>query len=200
MKIIWLLILGVLLSLPVSVIAQAVPQDTDSATIQIINQEHKNTRKFFSDELTRQRNDFYKEFQDRATYYETEANSIVKDAVWKLGLMWGGVVFLIFGMSNFLGRRLEKRKWTKMLDSAKTEILAEVNKEKQVIDQQHKAKEQQIVQATKQVNQRNADLNTKSEQLAKARPQLIAMQQKIAQQQKELKDVMGNLDMFGGKV
>jgi multidrug efflux pump subunit AcrB len=186
-----------MLLLPIAY-SQNVPAD-DSGLTQTMIQEHKNTRKFVSDEITRQRTQFNKDFEDRAEYYKNEADSLINQAVWKLGLMWGGIVLLVFGMSNFLNRRLEKRKWNKMLESAKAEIMAEVNQKKEKIDAQHKERENQLVQGHQAIVQKNAQLNQKAEQIKKARPQLQAMQKKMAQQQEELKKVMNNLQLFEDK-
>jgi ABC-type multidrug transport system fused ATPase/permease subunit len=112
------------------VFGQTVPQDDNIEVIQAINKEHKDTRKFISDELTRQRDELWKEAEKQALYYEAEAQSFLRKAVFKLGLLWGGIMFLIIGINTYLSRKLEKRKWNKMLESAKEEMRAEFNKQK----------------------------------------------------------------------
>lgn len=181
------------------VLSQNIPKD-NSASEQLIAQEHKNTRKFVSDELTRQRNEFYKGFEDRAEWYKREADDMINNAVWKLGLMWSGVVLLFFGISNFLNRRLEKRKWNKMLETArseiKTDVIAELQQEKTKIDTEHKQTEQTLIDEQIKLNERKRQIDTKADALAKARPQLQAIQARIKQQQAELNTVMGKLDLF----
>jgi len=66
MRLIKLTIMVALLLLPVAVLAQEVPDDKSIRTEQMISQEHKNTRKFFSDEMTRQRQEYFKMIDDRA--------------------------------------------------------------------------------------------------------------------------------------
>ena len=192
-----MLIIGLII-LPV-ILAQNIPKE-GTASEQLISQEHKNTRKFVSDELTRQRNEFYKGFEDRAEWYKREADDMINNAVWKLGLMWGGVVLLFFGISNFLNRRLEKRKWNKMLESAraeiKTDVMAELSREKDKIDAQHKQTEQTLIDEQIKINQRKRQVDTKEQALAKAKPQLHAMQKRIADQQQELNKVMRELQLF----
>jgi len=183
----WKLMLIIsLLVLPTIVLAQAVPQDTDTSREQLIVQEHKNTRKFVSDEITRQRNDFFKTMEKEGAEYEKKANSIVSDAVWKLGLMWAGISFFVFGVAGFIGRRLDKRKWNKMLDSAKEQLKAEATQQKTQIDQQ----KAQVVQQQKTVQDQ-------ASALAKAKPQLVAMHQKMQQDQKKLQEVMKELGVGG---
>lgn len=199
----WMIMLILSIMFIPFVFGQAVPVDVDASTLQIVVQEHKNTRKFFSDELTRQRTEFFNTMEQQAKEYENKADSIVTDAVWKLSLLWAGIVFFVFGMSNFLGRKLDKRKWNKMLDSAKAEIMTDVNQQKAKIDAVHQQREEKIVKATQTLTQKESALESqgdiikhKRESLNKARPQLIAMQTKIAEQQKELRKVMGDLQLF----
>lgn len=191
-----ILLIMVFLILSISGIAQSVPEDVDSTTIQVINQEHKNTRKFLSDELTRQRNEFFKQFEERADYYESRADDMVNDAVWKLGLMWGGVVFLIFGLSSFLNRRLEKRKWNKMLESAKAEIMADVNQKSMQKEEQVTKAQQEVSKQKSELDKKEQNIKQKMDYLQKTRPQLVEMQKRIAMQQKALQDVMSKTDLF----
>lgn len=181
----WIIMLIISLLVLPTVLAQ-VPQDTDTSREQLIVQEHKNTRKFVSDEITRQRNDFFKTMESEANNYEDKANDIVSDAVWKLGLMWAGITFFVVGVLGFIGRRLDKRKWNKMLDSAKEQLKTEATQQKTQIDQQKQqvAKEQKTVQ-----DQATA--------LAQARPKLLAMHQKMAQDRAELEKVMNELGVGG---
>jgi len=134
------------------VFAQTVPQDTDMQVIQAISKEHKDTRKFVSDELTRQREELFKEVEKQAIYYENEIQSFLREAVFKLGLLWGGIVMFVVGVTHYLSRKLDKRKWNKMLDSAKEELRAEMMQRKpepspqqirQTYDIQERVKRQQ---------------------------------------------------------
>lgn len=116
--IIWLLLV---LIIP-AVIAQVVPKDIDTTVVQKIDQEHKNTRKFFSDEMTRQRQEYFKSIDDRANYYETTANHLLTTAVLKLGLLWAGIVIFVVGITQFTRLRLEKNRFEKMLKTIRHEI------------------------------------------------------------------------------
>ena len=170
------------------VLGQAVPEDVDTGTAQVIAQEHKNTRKFVSDEITRQRNDFFNEMEAQGKEYENKAEDLVSNAVWKLGLMWAGVVVFIFGVGNFLGRKLDKRKWNKMLESAKAEIIAEVNKKKAVVETELKQKSNQILA-------REMDVSMKEQYIDKAKPQLHEMQRRLKAQQEELNQVIHKINL-----
>jgi len=119
-----IIIICLLYILPV--FSAPVPQDVDTQEIQTIQQEHKNTRKFFSDELTRQRNDFFKEMEDRAHYYETEAEDLVRTVFWKLALLWGAIVFIIFGLLNVLRLKLKEKEIRKLKNDIKNDILNEL--------------------------------------------------------------------------
>lgn len=102
--------------------AQTVPEDVDTSTLQKIDQEHKATRKFVSDELTRQRTEFFKEIDDRATYYENTVERLLSRTILYLGLLWGGIVLLVVGVTQFLRLRLERNKFEKMLRVIREQI------------------------------------------------------------------------------
>lgn len=91
------------------------PQDI--VIIDNIQAEGKTNRKFTSDELTRQREQLLREVDDRANYYEKQFNDMISTAVLKLGLLWGGIVFIITGLNTFLLRKLERRRYKMLLDS-----------------------------------------------------------------------------------
>ena len=124
MKSLIYIIVGLLLLVPV--ISLEVPKEDNTQLIQNIHQEHGNTRKYFSDELSRNRNEFFKEMDSRANYYEEEVDNMLTTAVWKLALLWGGVVFFIVAFNNVLRIILEKKRFKKFKESLKGEILNEM--------------------------------------------------------------------------
>jgi hypothetical protein len=149
MRKIWFMVLVLLCLLPV-VIAQGVPppapSDVDAVLMQKITQEHQNTRKFVSDELTRQREEFYKQFDDRAVFYEKEFFNTINTAVLKLSLLWAAVVFFVFGLNNLMRITLEKKRWRRVKETIKDELKAEMflrnppqpqPQQKTVFDQPH---------------------------------------------------------------
>lgn len=168
------------------VLGQAVPKDTDSATLQTIQQEHKNTRKFVSDELTRQRNEFYTEMESRSKYYENRAENLINTAVWKLSLLWGGVVLIVFGLSSFLNRKLEQRKWSKMLDSVKHQIISEVNAKKTEAESEIAHKAQAVAQQHQQARQQYR-------QTQDARTELVELQKKIEAQTAQVRQMISKV-------
>ena len=91
-----------------NVVLAQVPEDIDTTTLNKINTEHANTRKFFSQELVRQREVFFKEIEDRAIFYENEARDLKRNMFWQLGLMWAGVVLFVFSINSFLAIKMER--------------------------------------------------------------------------------------------
>lgn len=102
------------------------PQEVNTAVVSQIQQEHKNTRKFFSDELTRQQKVFFDQVDDRADYYETTVDKFLTTAVWKLALLWAGIMFAVTSFNNFLRIRLEKRRYEKLKKNIKEELVKEL--------------------------------------------------------------------------
>jgi len=105
---------------------QTAPDPNQVATLNKINQEHSNTRKFFSDELTRQRQEFFKMMDDRFIYYEDTYRDIMATTTWKLTLLWAGVVLFITSFNNILRNILEKKRFKKLKESLKGEILRDM--------------------------------------------------------------------------
>jgi hypothetical protein len=107
--------------------APSPPADINIAVMQKIDQEHKTTRQFFSTELTRQRDEFYKSFDDRAAFYEQEFFDTLNSAVWKLSLLWGAIVLSIVGLSNMLRITLERKRFRRMKQAIKDELKVEMH-------------------------------------------------------------------------
>lgn len=122
------LVLIVALLIPVvkAQTAQPPPTDMNVAVFTKIEQEAQNTRKFTSDELTRQREQFYKQFDERALFYEKEFYDALHTAVLKLSLIWGAIVFLVIGLSNMLRITLERKRFRRMKDTLKDELRTEI--------------------------------------------------------------------------
>lgn len=99
-----------------------VPEDVDTKIVQKIDQEHKNTRKFLSDELTRQRTEMFKQLDDRANYYEDTVNDILTKTLWSLGLLWASVTLFVVGITSFLKVRLERRRYDRLQKNLFDEI------------------------------------------------------------------------------
>jgi hypothetical protein len=103
-----------------------VQPEKDTATISVIQQEHKNTRKFFSDELERQKKDFFNKWDDRANYYENTVDRMLTTTTWKLALLWGGILIMFVSFQSFLKIRMDKAKYDKFKDNVKEEIMKEL--------------------------------------------------------------------------
>lgn len=126
-------ILGLFLMLVCfSFIAYAVPvQDvhdtlTKTEIFSKIDDEHKNTRKYFTDELTRQRTEFYKAIDDRAIFYEKEFNDVLTKTYFKLGLVWGGIVLFIVGLSHILKLKTERIRYNSLKNNLSLELKKEL--------------------------------------------------------------------------
>lgn len=124
MKTITIMIISLMLILPIFGSSQqtqpASPEDL--ATLNKIQLEHSNTRKFMSDEITRTKNTFFTDFDDRATYYEETFFSALNTAVWKLSLLFGGIIFFAMSINHILSIKLEKNKYKKLKKALKDEI------------------------------------------------------------------------------
>jgi hypothetical protein len=122
-----LIAIAALFIIPIAIAQSAPPPaDVDTAMFQKIDLEHKNTRQFFSDELSRQRLEFYNQFDERARYYETEFYDALNTAVYKLSLIWGAMVFVIVGLSNMLRISLESRRYKRLKETVKDELRVEM--------------------------------------------------------------------------
>lgn len=154
-----------------------VPKDTSNVVMNKVDQEHKATRKFFSDELTRQRQEFFKMMDDRANYYEDTADNMLTTTAWKLGLLWGGIVFVVVGLTSFLKVKLEKKRHQKLKQSLKEEITTELLKEQKKTQEQIDARKKQAFQQS---------------------PEAMKLRQKIAQEQAQLKATVDQYNKMSG--
>jgi hypothetical protein len=94
-----------------------------------IDLEHKNTRKYVSDELTRQREQFFKEIDSRATYYEREGKSMLTTTYWKIGLVIGGLMFFTVGLNQVLRLKTERTRFNKLQKHLSEAIIQDIRKE-----------------------------------------------------------------------
>lgn len=118
-------VLVVVLPFTLAQVPQA-PSDVDNVVLQKITQEHQNTRMFLSTELTRQRTEFYTQFDERAKFYEDEFFDSLDKTTYKLSLVWGGIVFAVIGLSNMLRITLERKRFRRMKETLKDELRAEI--------------------------------------------------------------------------
>ena len=122
------IILGIFILFCGSVYAQVAtpPQDYNTVIINKIQQEEATTRKFTSDELSRQRDVFFKDYDSRAQFYEKEFFNALNTAVIKLTAIWAAIVFMVFGLSNILRITLESKRYKRMKDSIRDELKMEL--------------------------------------------------------------------------
>lgn len=122
-----IMLIVTVLSIELIAAQTTIPPDVDTGVYAKVQQEHKNTRKFFSDEMTRQRTEMFKEWDDRANYYEDLFLSTITSLLWKLGLTIAAVVFFFFGFSRLMVTRLEKKKFEKFKKIVLSELRQELN-------------------------------------------------------------------------
>jgi len=91
-----------------------------------IDLEHKNTRKYVSDELTRQRTEFLKEIDDRGSYYEKEVNTMFATFYWKVALVGGGVMLVIISIIAVLILKIERKRYKLFKEHLSESILKEL--------------------------------------------------------------------------
>lgn len=119
------------------VIAQAqVPVDVSTTEHRVIQQEHQVTRKFFSDEFQRQRNELLDDFDERGKYYEGKFDQTISSTVWKLSLLWSGIVFVAFGLTSVFRVKKETKRFNILRKSTKDYVMGEIKKEKFKEDEQ----------------------------------------------------------------
>ena len=124
----WLLLTLMIVTCASLVVAQEPqPTPTDVATANKISQEHKITRQYITKEMDKQREEFFEQLDDRANYYEKTADDMLSNAVYRLGFLWTAVVFVVFGINNFLRLKLEKRRISRLKKALKDEILNDRN-------------------------------------------------------------------------
>jgi len=92
-------------------------------------------------------------------------------------LLWGGIVFITVGLFNTLRVKLEQRRYKKLKQTLKQEVTNDIFKEQM--------KSADAVQKQK-------------EDIAKTKPELVALQTRLAQEQAKLKDLMGNYNKITG--
>ena len=153
------------------VVAQA-PVDIQTPLNDKIVQEHKATRKFFSDEMTRQRTEFYNMMDERAINYENQVNDLLRTTAIKLFLLWFGSGALIIGLHSFLRNRMEKRRYSKLKDSLTKDVKEEIDKETQ--------------KKTNDLQQKRIQIDQRIEMLNKAKPQLNKIKEQIESQLSEI--------------
>lgn len=101
-------------------------EPSDVNTLNKIRQEHANTRKFVSDELTRHEQSFFEQFDDRANYYEETFISTTRNAVWKLGLLWISIMLIHSGMVSFLRLRFDKKHHKRLQQMVREAVKSEL--------------------------------------------------------------------------
>jgi len=122
-----LIIIGILFficSLTAVIGQTANPEDLQ--TLNKIAQEHQNTRKYFSDEFTRQKTQMFKDFDDRANYYEKTFDDMITNTIFKLALLWGGIMLFFTSFNNFLRNRIEKKRYKKLKENVIEEVLQRI--------------------------------------------------------------------------
>jgi hypothetical protein len=162
-----------------------VPQDVDTGTVQKIDQEHKATRKFVSDELTRQRTEFFKQIDERATYYENTVERLLSRTILYLGLLWAGIVILVVGISNYTRLRLERHRFDKMMRAIREQIAVAPTP---VADTQRESYADHNVKLTRErlISKQSWAEKYKQKKLEKERQKLMKEKQKILDRESKL--------------
>lgn len=94
-----------------------------------IDLEHKNTRKYISEEISRQREQLFKEADDRGAYYEREFNKMLVTFYWKFGLITMGLLFFVVGINNLLKLRIESRRFKLLKEHLAESIKKDIRKD-----------------------------------------------------------------------
>jgi len=111
-------------------------QMTKTEVFSKVDEEHRNTRKYFTDELSRQRDNFYKEIDDRGLYYENEFKKMLMETYFKLGMIFAGVVIVSVAISHIFKLKTERARFNNLkkclVDELKLELFGkqEIKEEK----------------------------------------------------------------------
>lgn len=111
------------------VVSAPVPDDVSTVTLQKIDAEHKVTRQFMANELTKRETEFLKEFTGRADYYEDSYEDIMKKSVWKLGILWSGILLFFISFNKMIDLKTEEKKYQVLKDAIKKDLMDEFRKE-----------------------------------------------------------------------
>jgi len=120
------IILAVLILIANFVVAVEIPTEQNTVVINKVDQEHKNTRQFISNEFTRRQDDFLKQLTVRGDYYESAVNEMLRTGVIKLTLAWMGVVFFVVSLNHLISNRTEKKRYGVLKDSIMKDIRLEL--------------------------------------------------------------------------
>lgn len=129
--------------------------DNTGVIITKIDQDRAELKKFFTSEIESQRQLFFSEMNDRANYYEEALNDIIRTAVWKLGLLFGSMIFFFTSFNMFLKSKMEKKKYLKLERS----VIEAVKREIPTYNSQNK---QSFEQNKTIIKDHNAVINTQS--------------------------------------
>jgi len=105
--------------------------DTNTEQTELIfnkmEQDNRNIEKYITKELNDQRTIFFTEMDDRGKYYEELFNDMVRTAIWKLGLLFGGIIFFSTSFNMILRLKLEKRRFNKLKIAVKDSVKKDLN-------------------------------------------------------------------------
>ena len=104
-------------------------QITKVETFSKIDEEHRNTRKYFSDEMTRQVNEFYEAIDDRGLYYENEFNKMLMTTYLKLAMIIAGAILFSVAIGHVFRLKTERVRFNKLKKHLSEEIILELRKE-----------------------------------------------------------------------
>lgn len=101
-------------------------QMTKTEVFSKVDEEHRNTRKYFTDELSRQVNSFYTEIDDRGLYYENEFKKMLLETYFKLGMIFAGVVVVSVAISHIFKLKTERVRFNNLKKSLVDELKLEL--------------------------------------------------------------------------
>jgi len=137
--------------------ALELPDEPNQVVINKIDVEHKTTRQFVSNELSKKEEMFLNEFTKRADYYEESYENILRTAVWKLGLLWAGILFFFVSINKVITTKTEEKKYNVLKEALKNDIVRELKFEN------FKLPEAEIEQAKKLVETKMSSTKDKKQ-------------------------------------
>lgn len=153
------IIVFILIIFSFNVVAVEIPNEPSNLVINKIDSEHKNTRLYIQNELTKREKSFMDDFTKRADYYEGSLQDIINKFVFKAGLVLGGIIIFITSLNRLLQNRVEAKKYNVFKKSLKNDIKNEFKDEFALLRKEIVSMPQQDIDDIKKLKIQNSNKN-----------------------------------------
>ncbi len=98
------------------------PDEPSNTLINKIDSDHKNTRLYMKNQLIEREKSFTTEFTKRADYYENALDDMIKLFIFRVSLVFGGIIVFVSAVNHLIKNKLEKKRYAILLESIKTDV------------------------------------------------------------------------------